>query len=260
MSDTVQFQHENITNPTVKHADKFVNAIVMCINTIRGLDNGKNESDISDLNQLLEATSRIVKRNEDKANEEATEPSSPNLTEERDGDKDNDKVTDPSSKNADEPSPHPNPLQWVTRSMQRIQKALGVPRVDRIQETIGVPRVDTPTQAAEETPSSQRVDGNSPTTPKLAAPVKVSKPTLCRLAKKERASKSKAQQIKTASSQPKFAPATSTSGNVAKTPPSTPSNLNSPAMNTLFKSGPLSANTRSSKPHWLPDRITMAVA
>ena len=83
MSDMVQFQHKDITNPTVTHADKLINAIATCINAIRGLGNGKNESNISNLNQLLEATSRIVKRNEDKATEEATDPSSTNLTEER---------------------------------------------------------------------------------------------------------------------------------------------------------------------------------
>ena len=67
LSDTVQFQHEDITNPTVTHADKRVNAIVTCINTIYSLGNGKNECNIRDLNQLLEVTNRIVKRNEDKA-------------------------------------------------------------------------------------------------------------------------------------------------------------------------------------------------
>ena len=34
LSDTVQFQHKDITNPTVTHADKLVNAIATCINTI----------------------------------------------------------------------------------------------------------------------------------------------------------------------------------------------------------------------------------
>jgi len=54
-------------------------------------------------------------------------------------------------------------------------------------------------------------------------------------------------------------PATSTVGNVAKTPLSTPSELNSPAMNTRSKSGPPSANARSHKPHRITDRIAMAV-
>ena len=257
LSDTVQFQHKDITDPTVTHADKLVNAIATCINAIRSLGNGKNESDISDLNQLLEATSCIVKRNEDKATEEATDPSSTNLTEERDGDKDNDQATDPSSESADEYSAPPNPFRRVTRSMQRIQKALGVPRVDRIRETIGVPRVDILTQATEATPPSPRVNDSSPATPKSAAPVEISKTTPRRSAKKERASKAKAQRIKTASSPPKPTPATVTD-NVAKTPPSLPSNGNSPAMNTRSKSGPPSANTRSSKPQPLPT-IAMAV-
>jgi len=137
----------------------------------------------------LEATSRIVKRNEDKVTEEAAEPSSARLTEEREGDNANGSAT---SEHSIEPAQHPNPLQRVTRSMRRIQKALGVPRVDRIQKTLGVQRVDTPTQAAEETQPSPRVDGSSTTTSKLAAPGKVSKPKPHLSAKKERASKSKA--------------------------------------------------------------------
>ena len=116
LSNTVQLQHEDITNPTVTHADKFVNAI---INTIRNLENSKNKSDIRDFNQLLEVTNRIVKRNKDKATKEATEPSSTNLTKtvNRNGDRATDKATDPSSTNSNEPSPHTNPLQRVPRSM-----------------------------------------------------------------------------------------------------------------------------------------------
>ena len=81
LSNIVQFQHKDITNPTVTHANKLVNAIVTCINIISNICNGKNESDIRNLNQLLKATNRIVKHNGDKAIEEATEPSSTNPTE-----------------------------------------------------------------------------------------------------------------------------------------------------------------------------------
>ena len=122
MSSTVQIQHKDITNPTVTHADKFMNVIVTCINRVCNLGNGKNESNICDLNQLLEATNRIVERNKDKATEEAIEPSSTNLTEtfECNEDKATEEATNKSSANPDESSPHTNPFQWVTRSMQHI--------------------------------------------------------------------------------------------------------------------------------------------
>ena len=93
LSDTVQFQVKDITNPTVTHAVKLVNAIVTCINAVRNFGNSKNENDIHDLDQLLEMTKRIVKRNEDRATEEATEPSNTPL---------------------DKPAPDTDPFRWTT--------------------------------------------------------------------------------------------------------------------------------------------------
>ena len=94
------------------HVDKLINAIVTCINTIRNPGNGKNESNISNLNQLWEATNQIVERNGDKATEEATEPSSTNPTEtvERNGDKATEEATDSSSANPSKPSLDTNPF------------------------------------------------------------------------------------------------------------------------------------------------------
>ena len=109
-----------------------MNAIVTCINAVCNLGNGKNEKDIHNLNQLLEATKQIAKRNGDKATEEATESFSTNLDKSvaRNGNKATEEATDPSSANPDESSLDTNPFEQVTQSMWRVQKMLGVPRVD----------------------------------------------------------------------------------------------------------------------------------
>ena len=46
LSDTVQFQVKGITNLTVTHANKLVNAIVTCINAVCNFSNAKNKNNI----------------------------------------------------------------------------------------------------------------------------------------------------------------------------------------------------------------------
>ena len=67
LSDTVQFQHKDITNPTVTHTDKLVNAIATCINTVRNFSNAKNKADFDNLKKLMQATKRVVDQNRSKA-------------------------------------------------------------------------------------------------------------------------------------------------------------------------------------------------
>ena len=203
---------------------------------------------------FLEATNHIVKRNADKDTNETTAPSSTTLTEELDGYKDDNEVTGTSNTIAEAIPPPPNPLQRVTRSMRRIQKALGVPRVERIKEIVGLPRVDkptdapaettpiprdpvgvsrvdTPTRETSETATLPRVNGSKPPSPTSASSAKMptNKPRLS--ARRERAAKSREQR------------STSTT---------------SPAI-TRSQSGPPAANTRSSKPQQLPVHTAMAV-
>ena len=56
LTDTAQFQHKNITNPTVTHADKVMKAIEDCAHTIKGLQTEGNDIDMRQLNKLEELT------------------------------------------------------------------------------------------------------------------------------------------------------------------------------------------------------------
>ena len=56
MSDTVKFQCKNITNPTLSHADKLMQAIYKCSNLIEGKSNEQAEAAIKDMERLIELT------------------------------------------------------------------------------------------------------------------------------------------------------------------------------------------------------------
>ena len=234
LSDTVQFQHKNITNPTITHADKLVNAIVTCINTVRKFSDGKNENDFHDINQLMQATKRVVERNRDKTTEESNETT----------------TTVPV-----ESAPPPVPFQRVTRSMRRIQKQMQ-----------GAPRVDTTSQATNETQSLPRVEGaqskpnpsakKATSTTRSSASGSNTTPTT-----PAKTTKSKAGSSVKPSSQAKSKPTKSTASRPAKkirskTSRTSTTPANSPAMNTRSKSSPPAANTRSKR---LPPNIAMAV-
>ena len=53
-SDTVEFQHKRITNPTVTPADKIIRAISSCINTIQDLPVFKSNNDLRHLHSVLQ--------------------------------------------------------------------------------------------------------------------------------------------------------------------------------------------------------------
>jgi hypothetical protein len=52
-SDTVEFEHKRITNPTISPADKIMNAISSCIKTIEGMSNFKSNDDLRQLHNVL---------------------------------------------------------------------------------------------------------------------------------------------------------------------------------------------------------------
>ena len=53
LTDTVQFQHKRITNPTVSHADKVMHAIQQVIREIKNLGGIANSQEARDLQQLV---------------------------------------------------------------------------------------------------------------------------------------------------------------------------------------------------------------
>ncbi|KAL7484644.1 hypothetical protein ACHAW6_010283 [Cyclotella cf. meneghiniana] len=53
LTDTIQFQHKDITNPSLTPADKLMNAIANCRVAIKGLIHDSSNRDIQDLTRLL---------------------------------------------------------------------------------------------------------------------------------------------------------------------------------------------------------------
>jgi hypothetical protein len=54
--DTVHFKHKNITNPTITHADKVMQALVECLKTITGATGGTAAQEAKDLPCIVKAT------------------------------------------------------------------------------------------------------------------------------------------------------------------------------------------------------------
>ncbi|KAL9178273.1 hypothetical protein ACHAXT_001701 [Thalassiosira profunda] len=58
LADTVQFFHKNITNPTLTHADKIMNAISACAKALKGQPNDISDSQLRDMERMLEAATQ----------------------------------------------------------------------------------------------------------------------------------------------------------------------------------------------------------
>ena len=54
LTDTIQFKHKNITNPTISHADKIMQALGNCVKVLQGVTTNNNKQDLQDLQQLVE--------------------------------------------------------------------------------------------------------------------------------------------------------------------------------------------------------------
>ncbi len=67
-SDTVHFKHKNITNPTITHADKVMQALAECIKTITGAKGGTTAQEVKDLQRIVKATQAILHKNEAPSN------------------------------------------------------------------------------------------------------------------------------------------------------------------------------------------------
>ena len=74
LSDTVVFMHKRITQPTVTHGDLIAKQVGDLNATLKGMSNSRNNADFNDLQQLAEATSRLVTRNKQRAAAEASLP------------------------------------------------------------------------------------------------------------------------------------------------------------------------------------------
>jgi len=77
VSDTVQFQHKDITNPTITHHDKIMHALADCAKAIKGLSNSKATIAYGELQTLVSNTpaTPVRKQNKPMNNNPVTQPS-----------------------------------------------------------------------------------------------------------------------------------------------------------------------------------------
>jgi hypothetical protein len=61
LSDTVQFQHKCITNPSITHANKVMQALAECVKAIKGMTGkARNSQAAQDLQRIVDATQACV--------------------------------------------------------------------------------------------------------------------------------------------------------------------------------------------------------
>ena len=64
LTDTVQFQHKRITNPTISHADKIMHAIQQVIREIKKLGGIENSLEARDLQTLVNGANDYLQSTE----------------------------------------------------------------------------------------------------------------------------------------------------------------------------------------------------
>ena len=62
VSDTMVFQHKTITNPTITHADRVIDAIKSLETSMKGLANGKSDRSMRDLAEISATSKNIIQR------------------------------------------------------------------------------------------------------------------------------------------------------------------------------------------------------
>ena len=60
ISDTVQFKHKHITNPTVTHAGKVMKSLSECVTTIQGLGCSNGNHHMRDLKRVFIAAKDAI--------------------------------------------------------------------------------------------------------------------------------------------------------------------------------------------------------
>jgi hypothetical protein len=61
LSDTIQFHHKHITNPTITHADKVMHGLADCVKALHGMTSStRNSQTAQDLQRIIDATQAHV--------------------------------------------------------------------------------------------------------------------------------------------------------------------------------------------------------
>jgi hypothetical protein len=80
LSNTVQFQHKRITNPTITHTNKVMHPLADCVKALQGMtSSARNSQAAQDLQQIMEATKAHVQAQPDRFTDVATPSAIPNI-------------------------------------------------------------------------------------------------------------------------------------------------------------------------------------
>ncbi len=78
LSDTVQFQHKRITNPTITHANKVMHALADCIKALQGMRGSAiNSQAAQDLQGIIDATQANIQAQPERFKDNATPSANP---------------------------------------------------------------------------------------------------------------------------------------------------------------------------------------
>ncbi len=77
--DTVHFKHKSITNPTITHADKVMQALAECVKTITGATGATTAQEVKDLQRIVKATQAILHKSKAPSNNSNAEQQAPRV-------------------------------------------------------------------------------------------------------------------------------------------------------------------------------------
>jgi hypothetical protein len=138
LSDTVQFQHKRITNPSITHAGKVMHALAECIKTIQGMTGkARNSQAAQDLQCIVDAAQAHVQSNPHRFKETITPDHFCNTQRVP-------RVNAPASM----PIPPTNDNRRITQSMQPQAPIPRVPTIIPTVKPISAPRVATTTESS----------------------------------------------------------------------------------------------------------------
>ncbi len=137
LSNTVQFQHKHITNPSITHADKVKHVLAECIKTIQGMTGKARKSQAAqDLQCIVDAVQAHVQSNPHRFKETITPDHFCNMQQVP-------RVNAPASM----PIPPTNDNRQITQSMQPQAPILRVPTGISTVKPISAPRMATTTKS-----------------------------------------------------------------------------------------------------------------
>ncbi len=107
LSDTIQFQHKCITNPTITHTDKVMHALADCVKALQGMTgSARNSQAAQDLQRIIDATQASIQARPECFEDNATPSANPHTQRVP-------RVQPPPSV----PTPHIDVNRRITRSM-----------------------------------------------------------------------------------------------------------------------------------------------